>query len=325
MRAATLLKTLGLTAAIVAAGGYVAERLMLRRLDATAPPDGWTSPRWPEGAVIMVPTDDGAELFVEISGPAGGAVVVLVHGLAGDHHSFGHVASGLLARGFRVVGVNQRGHGGSSVGSEGFGPARQGADLGQVLRALDLRDVTIVGHSMGGMAALSLMVLRPETGADRVGALTLVATLADSVGLDRRLGMMLGDTELYRRFQSHPLHGIALARWIFGTMPSRREVDDIIEVGLRCPDETRHRAAQGMADFDIRAGLADIDVPTTVICGTRDVLTGHDENRDIASAIPGAAFVSVPDAGHMVIWEETDLIVEIAAAMAAAVPSTTPA
>ncbi len=317
MRISSVLKTIGLGTAIATAGAFAAERLMLRRIDATPSPAGWTTPRWPRGNEIMVPTDDGAELLVEVTGPESAATIVLIHGLSGDHHSWGIVAADLLARGFRVVGMNQRGHGGSTVGTEGFGPARQGADVGQVLGALDLHDVTVVGHSMGGLAAMSLMTLSPESGAHRVHALTLVATLAEATNPSRDRSLRVGDSDVYRNLAEHPVHGPAMARWIFGGTPSREMLEDVMDTGMNCPRETSLGAAKGMLGYDIRDQLPSIGVPTTVICGTRDLLTRHSENEAIAAAIPGAEFISIQGAGHMVIWENPQVIADAAAALAA--------
>lgn len=298
------------TAAAVAVG----ERRLVRSMAGIAAPDDWLSPVFPEGVELMVPADDGAELRVVAAGPVDGPVVVLVHGLTSNSDDWGPVAHRLVAQGVRVVGVNQRGHGGSSVGEDGFGPRRQGADVGQVLSALDLRDVVLVGHSMGGVAAMSLMTLAPECGADRVAALTLVATLADSVRRDRRVALRFADRP-QDAISGHPLHAPAVARWVFGGTPSARLVEDALASARRCPDETRIGASLGLLDLDLRNLLPSIDVPTKVICGTHDRLTSLAENRRIAERIPGAEMVVVPGAGHLVIWEQPDVMAEAIAAL----------
>ena len=78
--------------------------------------------------------------------------------------TWGPVARRLITDGFEVVAVELRGHGDSSRGRDGYGPRRLAADLAQVLSALDLRDVILVGHSMGGMASMTLMLEHPELG-----------------------------------------------------------------------------------------------------------------------------------------------------------------
>lgn len=290
-----------------AVAAALGERQVIRRLDRSPAPDGWVTPRFPDGAEVMVPTDDGAELVVGLAGPDDGPPVVLVHGLTSNHHDWGPVAERLIAAGCRVIGINQRGHGGSTIGSDGFGPERQGTDLGQVLDALDLHDVTLVGHSMGGIAALSLMVLAPDSGATRVRSLVLVATLASTTGVDRRNGLKVAGRD-NRVITEHPIHGRVFARAVFGAAPSAAMVDDALASAARCPDPARIGASTGLIGYDLRSGLGDISVPTTVVCGTRDRLTPLSENKRIAAAIPGAELVVVPGAGHLVIWEEPGLV-----------------
>lgn len=307
MRVRTLLGGIAATVTVGSVAAAAAERQVIHRLDRRPAPDGWTTPRFPPGIEVTVPTDDGAALTVAVAGPDDGPPVVLVHGLTSNHHDWGPVADRLVATGHRVIGVDQRGHGGSTVGTDGFGPERQGRDLGQVLDALDLRDVTLVGHSMGGIASLALVILAPGSGADRIRSLVLVATLASTTGIDRRNGLKVAGRD-NRVITDHPVHGRVFARAVFGAAPSAAMVDDALASAGRCPDATRIGAANGLMGYDVRAGLPGVAIPTTVVCGTRDRLTPLSENRRIAAAIPGAALVVVPDAGHLVIWEEPDIV-----------------
>jgi pimeloyl-ACP methyl ester carboxylesterase len=63
--------------------------------------------------------------------------------------------------------------------------------------------------------------------------------------------------------------------------------------------------------MDFRAGLASVAVPTTVVIGSRDVLTPPRLGRALAAAIPGARLVELPGAGHMLPYEEPDRLAEI--------------
>ena len=56
--------------------------------------------------------------------------------------------------------------------------------------------------------------------------------------------------------------------------------------------------------------LPDIDVPTTVICGTFDLITRYPKNVAIAEAIPGARMVTLTGAGHMLLWETPDVLAD---------------
>ena len=306
-------RSLPVAAAAIVAGGVLGEKRLLNQLAATDPPPGWRTPEWRSGVATMVPTDDGAELLVQhdsVITESNDRPIVFVPGLSGDHHSWSPIARLLAADGHTVVGLNQRGHGGSTIGTEGFGADRQGRDVGQVLLALDLHDVVLVGHSMGGVAGLSLLAGR-HPGSERVAAMVAVSTLASSVRPDRNLLMRLQLTRLYERFRRDNRHAAVVARYVFGPPPSRAMVDDVLAMARRCPTATVVGATRGLIDYDIRDRLADIDVPMTVVCGTRDLITTHAENEEISEAIPGARFVSISGAGHMVIWERPEAVASV--------------
>ena len=311
MRLKTAFKFLVIAPVLAALGVMILERLTLRKIDSTQKSPNWLTPRWPKGTTTTVSTDDGAELVVEVSGSLSGPVIVLVHGLSADHHCFGPIAQALIDQDCCVVGVNQRGHGGSTVGSAGFGPERQGLDLGEVLHALDLQDVHLVGHSMGGIAAMSLLTMGPSPAGKRVISLTLLSTLADTSGNIRQFFLSLSNRDWYQRLIDHPVHGPALARFaLFGRTPSRQMVNDALELGQRCPTPHRIDASLGLLQYDIRGLLPLIDSPTTVVCGVNDLLTTHSENKRIADLIPSAEMISVTQAGHMFIWESPEQITE---------------
>ncbi len=274
-------------------------------------------PRFPPGDSIVVPTDDGAEINVMRAGE--GPTVVVVHGITSNADDWGPVARRLVEGGHRIIGVNQRGHGSSTVGSDGFGAARLGRDVKQVLAALDLHDVVLVGHSMGGIAAMSYAVDHPDDLADRVVGLCLVATVADTTTVDGRVGIaVIAGRPSTALGGDHPVIDNArrrAARFVFGRKPNWKLMGHAVDTALRCPDETRVEAARALLGYDITARLGSIDVPTTVICGTADLVTRYSKNTAIAEAIPGARMVTAPGAGHMLLWETPDMVADEIAAL----------
>lgn len=102
---------------------------------------------------------NGTELYYELTGNSE-VPVVLVHGSWGDHHNWDAVVPG-LARSFRVLTYDRRGHSGSAR------PASQGSlhedamDLAALLDALDVAPAHVVGNSGGAAVALRLATERP--------------------------------------------------------------------------------------------------------------------------------------------------------------------
>jgi pimeloyl-ACP methyl ester carboxylesterase len=82
---------------------------------------------------------------------------------------------------------------------------------------------------------------------------------------------------------------------------------------LSLPADVRRQFLVALQGMDFRAGLGSLDLPTTVVVGTRDLLTPPRLGRGIAAAVPGARLVEVPGAGHMLPYEEPDLLADIIA------------
>lgn len=283
----------------------------------TPDPHSGVASVFPEGPEHVIPTDDGATLRVVEVGQ--GPTVVLVHGLTSNSDDWGHVARRLVESGFHVVGVNQRGHGGSTVGSGGFGAPRLGADLATVFEQLEITDAVLAGHSMGGIASMSLALDRPDLANRRVRSLVLVATTARTSRSDQRAGIRFISKRSSERMSEDSAAVRLIARGLFGRDPSGALIEAAIASGGRCPEDTRIGAALGLLDYDIRDRLPTIEIPTLVVCGTRDLVTPLYESKAIAAAIPGATLEIVPGAGHLVIWEADELMAALIAARAAAV------
>jgi pimeloyl-ACP methyl ester carboxylesterase len=125
----------------------------------------------------------GGDLFIDdggLSPQSGNALpVVLVHSLAGNTaHWSAQLAH--LRETRRAVALDLRGHGRSAAPQDGdYSISAMAADIGAVVNALDLRRFVLVGHSMGGGAALSYAGLHPE----RVAGLLLLDPIGDGTQL----------------------------------------------------------------------------------------------------------------------------------------------
>ncbi len=94
----------------------------------------------------------GAKIYIEERGKPGAPVLVLLHGGFGSVEDFNSVAPALASR-FRLVGVDSRGHGRSTLGSAPLSYRLLAEDLGRVIESLALEEFGILGFSDGGIAA----------------------------------------------------------------------------------------------------------------------------------------------------------------------------
>lgn len=119
---------------------------------------------------------DGAALAYGLIGPAGGAPVLLCHGLGAAGAQFAADAHHFAEHGYRVLVPDLRGHGASGmperVTPDGFAPARLRADLFAMLDHAGIGQVHWVGNSLGGILGLGAAAERP----DRLASLAIFGT-----------------------------------------------------------------------------------------------------------------------------------------------------
>lgn len=265
----------------------------------------------PDGTDVDVTATDGAVLRGLDCGE--GPAVVLVHCWTGSPGFWGPVARRLVDAGFRVVLVHQRGHGDSERGSAPYRPETLGTDVRSWIEALDLHDVVLGGHSMGGLASIAFACQHADLAEVRVRGLVLVATLASppkdprlpDVGLDITRLLPLAD-----RLMAPKDYGLLGVLGVFGTRPSRRQMEAAREGFLGTDKAVRREAAAMMLDFDLRPELANVNVPAQIVAGTHDQLTFLPGNEEIAELILGAEIDVLPGLGHMLPWEAPDQVTE---------------
>lgn len=276
-------------------------------------------------------TEDGLRLHVTVRGRGEAAVTVLLaHCWTADEDDWLHQIHGLLARyghDIRLITWDHRGHGRSDAS-----PARDctiaqlARDLGQIVDAFSPEGpLVIAGHSIGGMTMTALPEERPDL-VDRVAGLLFVSTSsgrldtvtlglpAASAALTRsRLPLLLATRARLlsrsRRRHAPVVERQIVTRFLFGEPLRPRDVGLVVDQIINCPPATMAGFYRDFMTHERTKGLAAFDsVPTTVLVGSRDLLTPPLHGRRIAAGIRGARFLVAPDAGHMLTLERPDLV-----------------
>jgi pimeloyl-ACP methyl ester carboxylesterase len=263
-----------------------------------------------EGDVRVVTTQDGTRIHTVSAGE--GPIVVLAHGFAISSDEWNVIASDLVDRGYRVVAFDQRGHGRTTIGSDGVGSRQMAGDYVAVLEAYDVTDAVLVMHSMGGFVGIRFLVEHPEVVAQRLRGAMLVATFAGDVNRDNaqnKLQIPLIRSGILPKLVASDLVGKPFARTLMGDGKTDAMVESFLtmfraqDLGALVP------ILEAMVQENRYPDLARISLPCTILVGSKDKTTPPFHTDDLHAGIAGSRLVRVPGAGHTVNWEAADAIV----------------
>ena len=306
---------LAVVAAAVAAGVVAAGAVRRRAAAIGANPDPYPYDlvsREPLGEVVIVERPDGTRLRTISAGPATAPTVVLAHGIYVSVVEWSVLWDLLLERGYRVIAFDQRGHGQSTIGSDGISTLSMAGDYLAVLEAFDARDAVLLGHSMGGFLAIAAVLEVPGV-AERLCGLVLMSTFSGDVlrgAPQNKAQIPLIRSGVLQALVANDSVGTVFGASICGDEPSPAMVRTFLET-FRAAD---HRALLPVLEAftveDRADRLGDITVATIVLCGQKDATTPPWQSERLAELIPGAQAWWVPRAGHMLNWEAPAAILE---------------
>ena len=258
------------------------------------------------------------DLYYEDQGA--GQPVVLIHGYPLDGHSWERQTRALLAAGHRVITYDRRGFGQSSKVGSGYDYDTFAADLDAVLTILDLRDVVLVGFSMG-TGELARYVAR--YGTERIAKLAFLASLQpflvqrddnpDGVPQEVFDGIVAAAeadryawfTQFYRNFYN-----------LEKTLGSRIS-EDVVRANWNTATASAPVAASAVVTSWIEDFRSDTEavraagLPTLILHGTADNILPIDATaRRFRDLVPDADYVEVDGAPHGLLWTHADEVNE---------------
>ncbi len=305
-------KVAGIATGVVAGAvgaAYGLERAVIARGRRRREPGGPTEFTVHYDESWTLPSHDGGTIKVVSRGA--GPTIVLMHGITLSLRSWVLQLDALPELGFRVVAFDHRGHGDSVAGTTGHSLENLAADVATVLEQLDLRDVLLVGHSMGGIAVEAFALEHPDVAHERVRGLVLLSTLArapfmGTFGARKLIGALSRQAPAVGVFMQPPNLGFLLARLGYGRDPLPSHVELNRQMILDCDPETVQLALGALLELDLVDDIAAIDLPTLVITGSADLIAPPFESRRIAQRIPGARLETFRGGGHMLMLERAD-------------------
>ncbi|UCG25256.1 MAG: 3-oxoadipate enol-lactonase [Chloroflexota bacterium] len=234
---------------------------------------------------------NGAVLNCAFDGPSNGIPLVFVNPLGTGLRIWDDVIESLSDR-YPIIRYDKRGHGLSDGPPGPFFIHDHAKDLAALLDSLGMREVVLVGSSIGGMIALDFAAGHPQ----RVQALILGDTAAkigtaeywnERIGNIRQKGMAaMLEVILLRWFAADFQHKQPAAYQGYANLLARTDLEGYLT------------ACAAIRDADLRDVLPGILCPTLVLCGAEDSATPPELVRGLADELQNSRFQLIPDAGH---------------------------
>jgi pimeloyl-ACP methyl ester carboxylesterase len=240
-----------------------------------------------------------------------GVPVLLVHAWGETHRSFDRLVP-LLAAQLRLVVPDQRGVGGSDKPADGYSLGQAAGDLVELLDALNLASVFVVGTSSGGYVAQQIAVAHPS----RVYGLVLVGSPRSLAGVGNPFGAVLDD--LCDPVTADDVRAINGAIPFHGPVPADF-LSDQEASALTIPARVWREAFAGLLAATPPLDTGRIAVPTLVLWGADDSVLPRSQADALTAEISAARLVVYDDTGHLVLWERPNRVAADVLAFVAAV------
>jgi 3-oxoadipate enol-lactonase len=226
-------------------------------------------------------------------------VLVFANSLGSDLRIWDNVV-GHLAGDFRIIRYDKRGHGLSDVPAPPYSLDDLVLDLVALLDALEIKEATVCGLSVGGVIAQGLAIRCP----DRVRGLVLCDT-------GMRIGSFASWEEriaIVKESGLSKLVGPSMERWFTTAFRQQRniEMQGYANMLRRIPPDGYLGACYALRDADLTQATPKINQPTLVLCGDQDIATPPDLGRELTRAIANARFALIEEAAHLICIEQPE-------------------
>ena len=239
----------------------------------------------------------GIRLHYAEQGDRSGQVIVMLHGFTDSWFSYSRVLPFIDPK-YHVYVLDQRGHGNSDRPRQGYTPRHFAEDVLAFMESKGLKEVTVVGHSMGSFVAQYVAALAPE----RVNNLILIGSASSARNsavkeLQQAINSLSDrvSEKFIRDFQSGTL-----------AQPVPEEfMNSVVKESQKLPARVWKAVINDLL-ADAGAELNNIKSPTLIIWGDKETIFLRAEQDALLSAISSARLRVYEGAGHSPTWEQPE-------------------
>jgi|GEM_PF-231695 pimeloyl-ACP methyl ester carboxylesterase len=250
---------------------------------------------------LLYQTRSGVTLNYVQQGDPNGSVLLFLHGGGDSWHSYDRVYP-LIPQRYRVYSITLRGHGLSDHPDKGYATADFAGDVLDFLVQKNIRNATLIGHSLGSFVAQKVV----ETDSSRIDRLVLIGSGSSINQSDN------DHNEPFKFFATlHDPIPYSFARdfqasTIYAPVPAQN-----FEIWVAEAQKVSAATLRGIA-HDFRSSpdaLKAIHIPTLVLWGEKDSIFSRTDEDALVHALPNAKLSVYAETGHALHWERPNRFV----------------
>ncbi|WP_443023803.1 alpha/beta fold hydrolase [Sneathiella sp.] len=238
----------------------------------------------------FITVTDGVRLFYKDWGPQNAQPLMFHHGWPLTSDEWDNQLLYFLAKGYRVIAHDRRGHGRSTQTDQGNEMDTYAADVAALAEALDLKGAVHIGHSTGGGEAVHYVARsRPErvAGLVLIGAVTpiMVKTSANPGGLpievfdEIRAGLAANRSQFYIDLASGPFYGFNRT----GAKPVQGLIQNWWRQAMAGSAKAQYDCVKAFSETNFTDDLKAVNVPTLVMHGDDDQIVPYANSAPLAA------------------------------------------
>ncbi|WP_159977729.1 MULTISPECIES: alpha/beta fold hydrolase [unclassified Novosphingobium] len=268
--------------------------------------------------MAYVTTTDGVEIFYKDWGPKDAQPIVFHHGWPLSSDDWDSQMLFFLAKGYRVVAHDRRGHGRSSQVSDGHDMDHYAADAAAVMEHLDIRNAVHIGHSTGG-GEVARYVAQYGIPQGRVAKAVLVSAvppimlqterypggLPIAVFDGLRAALAANRAEFFRDLAAGAFYGFNRE----GAKVIPAVIDNWWRQGMMGSAKAHYEGIKAFSETDQTDDLQAITVPVLVLQGDDDQIVPYKNAAELqAEILPDATLKIYPGFSHGMLTVDAEVI-----------------
>jgi pimeloyl-ACP methyl ester carboxylesterase len=252
---------------------------------------------------------NGIDLYYNLQGSCENEPLLLIAGFNSDSFTWTAMMGPLLKQ-YQVLRFDNRGVGRTEAPDSPYSIKQMAADAAALLDYLNISQVHVAGHSMGGQIAQELALAYPE----KIQSLILLSSWAKGDEKFNSIIELFGDL-------THKLKGTLYQRvilpWlltdVFYSTPGRIEllIDWIENYPFPATPHGLYHQTRAILGSDTSSRLSNIDCPTLVMVGKEDLLTPVRFSEQLAQGIPHAELAILDPGGHSFVVESAAPVAKV--------------